>query len=42
VNQFQGNRNLAKLELSEDEIIELSKIIQKKFLDHIEELGDSL
>lgn len=42
VDEFQGNRNFEKLELSENEILELSKRIHKKFLDHIEAIGDDL
>ena len=40
VDEFQGNRSFEKLELSENEILELSKRIHKKFLDHIEGIGD--
>lgn len=39
VDEFNGNENLEKLELSEDEIVEFSKRIKKRFMDHIEALG---
>lgn len=39
VDEFQGNRDLETLEMSENEILELSEMINKRFLDHIKGLG---
>ena len=38
VDEFNRNKELEKLELSENEIIELSKWINKRFMDHIKAL----